>query len=284
MENNRMWISPKVYMIPINSKTFQPLYTTTNIYLIGRRERVMIDAGYAHKGSFQQVVHELQRLGNPRVTHLIITHGHKDHFDGVEKIKRLTGAKVLAHYLETGAINGEFSQRLVDETLEDDDILEIDGSKLKTIHTPGHSNGHICLYFPDDKVLFTGDHIVGISTVVVKDMTAYLASLEKLLNYPAQKICPAHGPVMDDAQEKIKEYYDHRLAREKQIIDTLRAGGHMTSHQLMLKVYAVELDERFYWVAERQIVSHLDKLEKEGRVAHTGGGPDAVYSVHCPDG
>jgi glyoxylase-like metal-dependent hydrolase (beta-lactamase superfamily II) len=223
-------------------------------------------------------VQELQSLGNPQVTYLIITHGHKDHFEGAERIKRLTGARVLAHYLEADDINSEFSQTLIDDTLKDGDILEIDDSKLEIIHTPGHSTGHVCLYLAEDEVVFTGDHIVGVSTVVVRDMACYLESLKKLLNYPAQKICPAHGPVMEDAQAKIKEYYEHRLAREQQIIDVLRAGGHMTPHQLMLKIYAVELDERFYEVAEQQIKAHLAKLEKEGRVACTGAGSDEVYS------
>ena len=272
-----MRVSPRVYMIPISSKTFQPLYTTTNIYLIGQQELVMVDAGYAHEESYQQVVQELQRLGNPSVPYLIITHGHRDHFEGAEKIKRLTGAKVLAHLQEADLINSEFSQALVDDTLKDGDILETTGAKLETIHTPGHSIGHICLYLAEDRVLFTGDHIVGISTVVVMDMIDYLESLKKLLNYPAQKICPAHGPVMEDAGAKIKEYYEHRLAREQQIIDALRVGGHMTPHQLMLKIYAVELDERFYGVAEQQIMAHLAKLEKEGQVDHTGAGTEAVH-------
>jgi glyoxylase-like metal-dependent hydrolase (beta-lactamase superfamily II) len=237
----------------------------------------MIDAGYAHEESFQQVVEELVQLGNPSISYLIITHAHRDHFEGTEKIKELTGAKVLAHEYEAKIINQQFGQTMVDAFLKDGDTIEISGLKLETVHTPGHSEGHICLFLADDKILFTGDHIVGISTVVVNDMIAYLASLKKLLPYPAERLCSAHGPAMDQAQAKIKEYYEHRLEREKQIIDCLKKAGPMTPHQLMLEIYAVELDERFYQVAEYQIRAHLVKLEKEGRLGSTGSGNIKSY-------
>jgi len=263
-----MWVSEQVYLISIKSRTFQPLYSTTNVYLIGRERRLMIDAGYAHQGSLQTILSALRSLGDPPISHLIITHAHRDHFEGAEKIKELTGAKILTHPQEAQRINDHFSQTLVDDYLEEGDSIELsNGTRLLILHTPGHSPGHICLYLEAEGLLFSGDHIVGISTVVVEDMVAYLSSLKKLLNYRVEGICPAHGPFMTEGQDKIKEYYEHRLERERQIIESLRRFGPLTPYQLMLKVYAAEVDQRFYQVAEMQIKAHLAKLEQEGRLA-----------------
>lgn len=295
-----MRITPGVALVSVQSQTFQPLYNTTNIYLIGgEKEVVMIDAGYAHDEAVQQVARELQDLGNPRVRDLILSHSHKDHWEGAGAIQRMTGARVLAHRLDIPAIEEglkgqsadlpEGSSRdsyafEIDGALEDGDRIRVADLELEVVHTPGHSPGHICLYLKEEGILFTGDHIVGISTVTVAppngDMIDYLSSLQKLLKYPAERLFPAHGPIMEDAHGKIREYYEHRLERERQIVRVLQEGGEMTPRQLMMKIYAVELDERFYEVAEKQILGHLAKLEKEGRAASSSGeGEERRFSL-----
>lgn len=280
-----MRLTPHVSLVSVQSQTFQPLYNTTNVYLIGgENEVVMFDAGYAHEEAVGQVKGELDALGNPRVRDFIISHSHKDHWEGAEKIKELTGARLLAHRLDAPAIDEGLESLRVEGVLEDGDLVEVNGVRLEVVHTPGHSPGHICLWLAEEALLFTGDHIVGISTVTVGpphgDMIDYLSSLRKLLRYPAQRILPAHGPVMEDARAKIQEYYDHRLEREAQIVRVLREGRKMTPKQLMMSIYAVELDERFYEVAERQILGHLGKLEKEGRVTSwPSEGEERIYRV-----
>ena len=280
-----MRLTPHVSLISVQSQTFQPLYTTTNVYLIGgKNEVVMLDAGYAHEEAVGEVRKELEALGNPRVQDLIISHSHQDHFEGSEKIKKLTEARLLAHRLDIPEINEKLGTLQVEGTLEDGDIIQAEDVRLEVVHTPGHSPGHICLHLAEEKLLFTGDHIVGISTVTVGppygDMIDYLGSLQKLLRYPAQRLLPAHGPFMEDAAAKIQEYYDHRLEREAQIVQVLEGEGAITPKQLMMKIYAVELDERFYEVAERQISGHLGKLEKEGRIlSHPGEGKEQTYTL-----
>lgn len=294
-----MRITPRVALVSVQSRTFQPLYNTTNIYLIGgEREVVMFDAGYAHEEAIQQVSRELGDLGNPQVRELILSHSHKDHWEGAGAIQETTGARVLAHRLDIPAIeeglqsqsenpaeghSGDFHSFKIEGTLEDGDRIRVAGFELEVVHTPGHSPGHLCLYLKEEGILFTGDHIVGVSTVTVGppngDMIDYLNSLQKLLRYPAERLFPAHGPIMEDAHGKIREYYEHRLERERQIVRVLREGGEMTPRQLMMKIYAVELDERFYEVAEKQILGHLAKLEREARVASSSGeGEERRYS------
>lgn len=295
-----MRIIPRVALVSVQSQTFQPLYNTTNIYLIGgEREVVIFDAGYAHEDAVQQVARELGDMGNPRVRELILSHAHKDHWEGAGAIQKMTGARIQAHRLDIPAIeegiksqsenpsegsSGDFHSFKIDGALEDGDRIRVDDFDLEVVHTPGHSPGHICLYLKEEGILFTGDHIVGISTVTVGppngDMIDYLNSLQKLLRFPAERLFPAHGPIMEDAHGKIREYHEHRLERERQIVRVLREGGEMTPRQMMMKIYAVELDERFYEVAEKQILGHLAKLEKERRVASSSGeGEERRYSL-----
>ncbi|MBI2875489.1 MAG: MBL fold metallo-hydrolase [Candidatus Tectomicrobia bacterium] len=295
-----MRVTPRVALVSVQSHTFQPLYTTTNIYLIGgEKEVVMFDGGYAHEEAVQQVARELQELGSPKVRELIISHSHHDHWEGAGAIQKMTGARILAHRLDIPAIeeglkgppkdhpeglSPDVYPFKIDGTLGDGERVQVAGCELEVIHTPGHSPGHLCLYLKEEGILFTGDHIVGISTVTVApphgDMIDYLNSLQKLLRYPAERLFPAHGPIMENAHDKIREYYAHRLERERQIVRVLQEGGEKTPRQLMMKIYAVELDERFYEVAEKQILGHLGKLEKEGRVASCPGeGEERRYTM-----
>ena len=191
-----MRLTSHVSLISVQSQTFQPLYDTTDIYLIGgKNEVVMLDAGYADEEALGRVWGEIEALGNPRVRDLIISHSHRDHWEGAEKIKERAGACLLAHRLEAPAIDEQLKTTRVERTLEDGDAIEVDGVRLEVVHTPGHTPGHICLYLAEEGLLFTGDHIVGISTVTVGpphgDMIDYLSSLQKLLRYPAQRLLPA---------------------------------------------------------------------------------------------
>jgi glyoxylase-like metal-dependent hydrolase (beta-lactamase superfamily II) len=155
----------------------------------------------------------------------------------------------------------------------DGDILEIGGFSLEIIHTPGHSPASVCVYIRESKVLFTGDHILGIGTTVVDapegDMTQYIDSLKKLLSYDIRLICPGHGPPIKEAERKIRELIAHRQERELQVLRCLRQGRKNVA-RLVAEIYP-ELDCRLLELARRQVLAHLRKLAKEKKVVSSGG-------------
>jgi Uncharacterized flavoproteins len=109
---------------------------------------------------------------------------------------------------------------------------------------------------------------VGFGTVVISppdgNMKAYLESLEALSAYQIKAICPGHGPVITDAPKKIQEYIEHRLMRERQVINSLK-GGEKTIRELVKEVYT-DVDPKLHGLAERSVAAHLLKLKEEGRV------------------
>ena len=105
---------------------------------------------------------------------------------------------------------------------KDEQSLEIEGTKLRIKHTPGHTSDHVCLILEEENALFSGDCILGETSAVFEDLHDYLISLEKILNQKSSIIYPGHGPVVNDPTAKIKNYIEHRLEREKQIVQCLQ--------------------------------------------------------------
>ena len=141
------------------------------------------------------------------------------------------------------------------------------------LHTPGHESGHCCFYEGGDKVLFSGDNILGYGTAVIHppdgNMTDYLQSLERLLGFDISLILPGHGPLVGKPEAKIREYIKHRMEREQQVLAALRSGrqtiGDIT--QLIYKDVSAALQR----VAEFSVQAHLEKLMREGRVKREAG-------------
>jgi glyoxylase-like metal-dependent hydrolase (beta-lactamase superfamily II) len=159
-----------------------------------------------------------------------------------------------------------------DILVEDGDVLDIGGIHLEMVYTPGHSPASICVYVKENKILFTGDHILGIGTTFVDapegDMTQYVDSLKKLLKYDARLICPGHGPPIHEPERKIKELIAHRQERESQVLVSLRRGR-KTVARLVAEIYP-ELDQRLLELARRQVLAHLRKLVRENKVSVAG--------------
>ena len=114
------------------------------------------------------------------------------------------------------------------ENLADGARIEGDGATLVAIHTPGHASDHLCYYLEEEKAVFTGDVVLGGSTTVIPaedgDLLDYLNSLKRLQGLDVQRIYPAHGPVIENAQAKLTEYIEHRMLRERQILQALGDG------------------------------------------------------------
>jgi glyoxylase-like metal-dependent hydrolase (beta-lactamase superfamily II) len=217
----------------------------TRTYLID--ETIVIDPGPDVRSHVDSIVNAM-----PHLTTIFITHRHGDHAPAALPLRDLTGARIIA---PRGVLDD------VDQIVEGGEVIE----GLEVIPTPGHTAEHVC-YLTADGDLFTGDTILGAGTTAIfppdGNMRDYLASLRLLRSREPKRIWPAHGPTREDAVALIDEYIAHRLERERQVVDALRAGAKSTA-EIREAIYP-DLDPRLARAAEIQITAHLEKLKEEG--------------------
>jgi glyoxylase-like metal-dependent hydrolase (beta-lactamase superfamily II) len=225
----------------------------TNTYLVvSEDETLIIDPGPIDEG-YQAVILEAVRDLQP--TGVLVTHTHPDHAPMANPLATLLGVPAYGH-----AVGPEFDP---DRTLADGDRVVVGTEHLEVLHTPGHADDHLCFLLGE--TLFTGDHIMGGSTVIVDKMGPYLRSLERLQGLELDRLYPGHGEPMDDPQAIVAEYIDHRLARERQILAAID-GGAATVGEIVEIVYA-DVDEAYHRMAGRSVASHLSKSVDEGLLA-----------------
>jgi glyoxylase-like metal-dependent hydrolase (beta-lactamase superfamily II) len=245
----------------------------TNTYLVGIDEIAVIDPGPDDAAHLDAIA----GCGGDRIRWILLTHTHEDHSPGAAGLKKRTGAEILAF----GAGEGRGKARL-DSTLGDGAVIEATEFHLTALHTPGHASNHLCYLLNEERTLFTGDHIMQGSTVVISppdgDMATYLDSLERLkaIRPRLKAIAPGHGHVIDDPLAVVDATIAHRLAREAQVLEVLRERGPTTITDLVEQIYADVLPE-LHPVARRTVWAHLRKLADEG--AAKGDDLDGEWSA-----
>jgi glyoxylase-like metal-dependent hydrolase (beta-lactamase superfamily II) len=234
----------------------------TNTYLVGSDEVTVIDPGPDDAANVDAIV-TAGTTGGGRITRVVCTHTHVDHWPGAVDLAERTGAAILAFGSRDGLE--------VTGTLGDGDEIVTDSYTLRMLHTPGHASNHLCVLLVDEDLLFTGDHIMQGVTVVIAapdgDMSAYMASLDRLatLEPPLARIAPAHGHVIDDPAAVIAAYVAHRTGREQLVAAALAdVAGTATVDDLVPVVYA-DVDAALYPVARLSLWAHLRKLDDDGR-------------------
>lgn len=241
----------------------------TNTYLVGSEEVAVVDPGpfsADHLGALRAAV------GGGRIASVWLTHAHPDHATGVRALQEVTSARLAAWPTPnpTYAIPGLEAPEL---PLADGMPLTVDGQRFEVLYTPGHASDHVCFFRPADRVLFTGDVVVGRGTVVIAppdgDMAVYLATLERLRALGASLMLPGHGDPIRDPAARVEEYVTHRREREAQVLDCVGRGlGAVAA--IVACLYA-NVDARLHPVAAQQVLAHLLKLQAEGRVAEVDG-------------
>lgn len=247
----------------------------TNTYLVGIDEVAVIDPGPDDAGHLDAVA----AAGSGRIRWILCTHTHGDHSPGAAGLKERTGAEILSFEDRDGLV--------CDRHLVDGDTVEGTEFTLRAVHTPGHASNHLCFLLERERLLFSGDHVMDGSTVVITppdgDMAEYLASIERLLRWrPALRtIAPAHGHLIQDPAAKLDDYLTHRLDREAQVLAAVRAagpGGAGTA-DLVSTIYT-DVPDVLHPVARFSVWAHLRKLRDEGPVQTADpDDPDAVWSV-----
>jgi glyoxylase-like metal-dependent hydrolase (beta-lactamase superfamily II) len=239
----------------------------TNQYVVGKEDVLVIDVALGADSNLDGIIEQAEAMGAKKIEKILLTHIHSDHCGGALALKKRSGAKLGIHRSRAGYLGGE------DFEYGDGDRIQFGGGELQVLHTPGHESGHCCFYDSGDQVLFSGDHILGYGTSVIRppdgDMTDYLQSLERLLGFNIDLILPGHGPLVGKPEAKIKEYIRHRIMREKQVLGALRKGRE-TIGSITEMIY-VDVSRPLKNVAEFSVQAHLIKLIKEGRVKDESG-------------
>ena len=239
----------------------------TNTYIVGGERLALIDPGPDSEAHLATL---LAAVGD-RLRWILCTHTHHDHSPGARALKAATRAEVIGMPApQHGNQDATFAP---DRVVRNGDVLDCGAFTLRAVHTPGHASNHVCYLLDREKLLFTGDHVMQGSTVVISppdgDMIAYLASLEALLMLDIVRIAPGHGHPIDTPHDEARRLIAHRLKREQKVIDAFGANNPATLDELLPIVYA-DTPERLHPVARRSLHAHLLKLEREGRVWQQG--------------
>jgi glyoxylase-like metal-dependent hydrolase (beta-lactamase superfamily II) len=241
----------------------------TNTYIIGQRELVVIDPG-PEIGSH---IDALRAAVGERLKWILCTHTHLDHSPAARALKDATGAQIAGRIAsQDGRQDADFAP---DRILNDGDTVRADAVTLHAVHTPGHASNHLCYLLEERRMLFTGDHVMQGSTVVISppdgDMQAYFASLEKLLALDLAALAPGHGRVIETPHDEVRRLVVHRLKREQKVLDALARKNPATLDELVRLAYD-DVSERLHPVARRSLHAHLIKLAREGRASETVSG------------
>lgn len=268
-------------------------FTGTQTYIVGAGPEVaVIDPGPADgsigsepspfKGADTNGVGHVEAIlaavGDAKITAILCTHTHRDHSPAAAPLKALTGAPIIGCAPLSLNDDGPRADSAFDHGYAPDRVLT-DGERIsgpdwtiEAVATPGHTSNHLCYSLVESGALFTGDHVMAWSTSVVSppdgDMSAYMASLQKLYDRDDKRLYPAHGPAVDKPRQLVRGMLGHRRSREAQILRLLSEGPQAIP--AMVAVMYKGLDPRLTGAAGRSVLAHLVDLEQQGRVRCEG--------------
>lgn len=255
-------------------------FTGTGTYIVGRAEPgatvAVIDPGPLDESHLAAL---LAAVEGRSVSHVLVTHTHRDHAPLARPFADIVGAPVLAAPpARTTHVAASLDEE-DDETFSPDIVLtggerlRGDGWTIEALPTPGHASNHMAFFLLEENALFSGDHIMGWSTTIVAppdgDMTAYMASLDAVKARDFSTIWPTHGAPITEPGPFLEAYKAHRLAREAQVLARMAAGDRRISD--MVPVLYAAVDARLWPAASLSVWSHLIALEQAGIVQATPG-------------
>ncbi|HLJ65483.1 MAG TPA: MBL fold metallo-hydrolase [Stellaceae bacterium] len=251
----------------------------TGTYVVGHGKVAVIDPGPALMPHIEAL---LGALAGETITHILVTHTHIDHSPAAAAVKEATGAPTYGFGPHGGGRVEENGGGAMEEggdrdfvpdvRLGDGDVVEGPGWHISARHTPGHTSNHLCFALAEEKALFSGDHVMGWSTSVIVppdgDMSAYMRSLRKLLDYEDDRYWPTHGAEIENPRALVRAFISHRRQRSEAILRRLTAGDR-TIAEIVPNIY-LKLDPRLRPAAARSVLAHLIELVEQGRVSAEG--------------
>jgi ribonuclease/clavin/mitogillin len=264
----RIELRPGIVLIPLRTPTLPPA-AHTNCFLLGERELILVDPATPFPEEQERLLAILRAVAarGQRIGAIFLTHHHADHVGAVERCRQELGVPVAAHR----ATAERLAERgiAVDRLLQDGELIELDGDplfRLRVLHTPGHTQGHLCFYDEAHGSLIAGDLLSSLSTIVIDppegSMSAYLDSLERMAVLAPRALFPSHGPLLLDGAVRLRSLREHRLAREAKVLAAWRKGQ-TTARAMVAEVYD-DTPPALHPIGLRQVEAHLERLRQLG--------------------
>jgi ribonuclease/clavin/mitogillin len=268
-------VAPTIQMLPVRTPTLPPA-THTNTFLVGTKEAVVVEPATPYREEQDLMVEWIQgaRLEGVEPVAILATHHHPDHVGGATALRERLQLPLWAHAMTAQRLDGIVE---IDMLIQDGERIVLGGptpTALSAIHTPGHAPGHLCFVDEASGMMIAGDMVASVGTIIIEptdgDMLLYLESLRKMSTLEPTALLPAHGDVIEDPQAILNFYIEHRLMRERKVLEALQARG-KPSRPRHLVARAYDDTPKALWpLALRSIEAHLIKLEREGRITKEG--------------
>jgi glyoxylase-like metal-dependent hydrolase (beta-lactamase superfamily II) len=268
-------VAPTIEMLPVRTPTLPPA-TQTNTFLIGSQEAVLVEPATPYREEQDAMVQWVQsaRLRGVEPVAILATHHHPDHVGGAMALRERLQLPLWAHAMTAQRLDGIVE---IDRLIQDGERIELDGptpTSLTALHTPGHAPGHLCFIDGASNIMIAGDMVASVGTIIVDptdgDMLLYLESLRKMSALEPAGLLPAHGDLIREPQAILSFYIEHRLMRERKVLEALEARG-KASRPRHLVANAYDDTPKALWpLALLSIEAHLIKLEREGSVVKEG--------------
>ena len=253
------------------------LYTFkgTGTYIIGRGDVAVIDPGPNMSTHHDAIITE---LGDEKITHILVTHNHKDHSPCARPLASSSGAKIYAFDVGNQLYSAEEVEEGLDKDffpdviLKNNDEIRSNNWTIDVVHTPGHLSNHICFGLREEKALFTGDHVMGWSTTLISppdgSMQDYYNSLNMMMTRDDKIYYPTHGLPIENPLSFIKNTLEHRLSRDQEIMHALE--GQRYSIKDLVGIVYPDLNKNLHDAARRTILAHLIRLVALGELESDG--------------
>jgi glyoxylase-like metal-dependent hydrolase (beta-lactamase superfamily II) len=260
----------------------------TNSYVVGTDTLAIIDPGPESDAHLEAL---LAAIGGRPVSHVFVSHTHRDHSPLARRLARATGARMFAEgphrsaralrIGETNPLDASADTDFApDHALADGEVVAGDGWALRAVLTPGHAANHAAFALEGTGILFSADHVMAWSTSIVAPpdgaMSDYMASLDKLVARDDRLYLPGHGGPVTQPGAFVRALRTHRRMRESAIVERLKAGDR-TIADVVRAIYA-STDPRLHGAAGLSVLAHLEDLVARGAVTADGEvSIDAAY-------